>query len=70
MSAALAHRILGEAAAKQGDLPAVQRYFTAALEILSEGAHRERLIETKEAYSRALEDLGHEREALTLVRGA
>ena len=70
MSAALAQRILGEAAAKQGDLSGVRRYFTAALSALGASAHRERLIETYEAYSRALEELGHEKEALNLVREA
>ena len=70
MSAALAQRILGEAAAKQGDLSAVRRYFTAALSILTEGAHGERLIETYDAYSRALESFGLEKEALNLVRTA
>jgi len=70
LSVALANRILGEAAAKRGDLPGVRHHFSAALSGISDGPHRKRLIETYEAYSRALEALGRETEALDLVRRA
>ncbi|MEA2683203.1 MAG: hypothetical protein QOK05_1531 [Chloroflexota bacterium] len=70
MSLALGHRLLGEVAGARHDLPGVRRHFDTALDALGEGGDRERLIETHEAYGRALEALGQDKEALRHMRQA